>query len=290
MNTSLRFAVSTVAALASAAALGGCATMGRGSSSGSSGYRGTVMVQNQSGLRVCAVEPYVMGERHPTVSTELAPGASATFTAERDFPGVQVVECDTHRLLYGDPLAYLNDRQMSGGPLRSGSITLLAPDASPASGEGWSLPLAPVDPDEALRHYGVACMSRRDVPDGYAFMQDAGLAEQGLTLTRAAARRAGWTERYTVAVLVSDDWAPVQERRMTPAGPAMVTVARRVTFMVGARHDTGACTMRGLDLRQAFDGSEASGDVGLGGVGPVYQIPCSLLDAAGSFPAAATAG
>ncbi len=290
-NSSLRFALSAAVALTSAAVLDGCATMGRSGSSGSSGYRGTLTITNQTGLRVCAVDPYTVVERHPHVSEEIAPGASTTIAAERDINRFQVMECETNRLLFGDPLAFLNERQMHQGPIGGGQINLLAPGASGETGDnGWSFAMQPLDTDEALRHFGVACMSRRGVPDGYTFMQNEEAASAAITQLNAAVRAQGWTERYTFAAVVSDDWVPIQERRLTSEGPAMVTVGRRVTVMAGARHDTGYCSMRGQDVRQAYDGSEATSPLVLGGIGPVFQIPCTLLDAAASFPGAATGG
>lgn len=277
---------STSLILLASAALNAC-VVGRGSPSSSGrGYRGAVTVVNQSGLRVCAVDPYVMAERHPGVATEIPPGGSATFEAQRNFDRVQVLECDTQRLLYGDPLAFLADRQMHTQPL-AGRITLLPPGSRAAAGDGWSLPLEPVDVEAAVRHFGVAAMSRRDVPDGYRFMADPALASQGLSLMREAVRRAGWTERYTFAMVVSDDWAPMQERRQGAFGWSMATVARRVTLMMGAHHATNACTLRGMDLQEPFDGESSQGPVRLGGVGAVYQIPCALLDAMASQPGAA---
>lgn len=292
MNHSfLRMTLMAAVAVTSAAALDGCATLGRSGSSGRSGYRGPLTITNQSGLRVCAVDPYTVVERHPHVSEEIAPGASATIAAERNIDRFQVMECETNRLLFGDPLAFLNERQMHEGPIAGGQITLLAPEAGGGSGDnGWSFALQPLDTDEALRHYGVACMSRRSVPEGYAFMQDAEVAGAAVTLLNAATRARGWTERYTFAAVVSDDWAPIQERRMGTQGWSMVTVGRRVTVMAGARHQTGYCSMRGQDVRQAYDGSEATSPLVLGGIGPVFQIPCTLLDAAGSFPGASTGG
>lgn len=290
-HASLRFLGSVTVALVAAAALDGCATMGRSGSSESSGYRGTLTITNQSGLRVCSVDPYTQIERHPHLSDALAPGASASIAAERDINRFQVMECDTNRLLFGDPLAYLNDRQMHAGPIAGGQITLLAPNASGGSTDGgWAFALAPIDAETALQHYGVACMSRRGVPDGYTFMQDRDLAGEGITLLNAATRAAGWTERYTFAAVVSNEWTPIQERRTGSMGWSMVTVGRRVTMMAGARHETGYCSMRGQDLVQPFDGSDTTGPTRLGGIGPVFQIPCALLDAAASFPGAATAG
>ena len=288
-RTSLQVVVSSVLALASAAALDGCATMGRSSSSSSSGYRGTVTVTNQSGLRVCVVDPDAHIERHAMISEELAEGASATFVADRNIEHLQVMECGTNRLLYGDMLAYMNEQQRHSGPIQSGQITLLAPGASPASGgDAWTIPLVPVDVETALRNYGTACMSRRSVPEGYTFMQDEALAGEGITLLNAATRAAGWTERYTFAAIISSDWAPIQERRMGTEGWSMVTIGRRLTLMAGARHQTGSCSMRGQDLVQPFDGESATGETRLGGIGPVFQIPCALLDAVASFPGAAT--
>ena len=288
----LRVVVSMGVGLAAAASLEACASLGgtgSSSSSSSSGYRGTVTVTNQSGLRVCSFEPDAHIERHGQISTEIAPGASATFTADRDIIRFEAMECGTNRLLFGDPLAYMNDHQTHQGPMAGGHVTLLAPGASADAGDGgWSFAVEPLDPERALRHFGIACMSRRGVPDGYAFMQDANLAREGITLLNAATRAAGWTERYTFAAVVSDDWTPITERRMGSMGWSMVTVGRRVTMMAGARHQTGACSMRGHDLVQPFDGQSVTGTTRLGGLGPVFQIPCALLDAAATFPGGAT--
>lgn len=284
-TSSLRWLISASITMLGAASLNACVTGRSSGGGGATRYRGAVTVTNQSGLRVCAVEPYVMGERHPTVATEIAPGASATFNAERDFNRVQVLECGSNRLLYGDPLAFLNERQMHAAPL-AGRITLLPPGGTAAGGEGWSIPLDPVDVETAARRFGVACMSTRGVPDDYRFMDDADLAAQGLSLISAEATRAGWTERYSYARVVSRDWAPVQQRRVGAVGWSMVTVARRVTVMFGAHHGTGMCLVRGRDLQQGFDGESPTGPVQLGGIGPVYQIPCPLLDAMASLPGA----
>ncbi len=106
---------------------------------------------------------------------------------------------------------------------------------------------------------GVARMSRRGVPDRYRLMQTEEAASAAITLLNAATRAQNWTERHTFAAVVSDDWVPI----------------------AGAPHDL---------RRTAHDGSEATSPLVLGGIGPVFQIPCTLLDAASSFPGAATGG
>ena len=293
MNRSaLHFLGAASFALCAAASLNAC-VIGRSSgSSSSAGYRGTVTVTNASGLRVCAVEPDVRIERHPAmmIRTEIAPGASATLTAERDFIRVQITECGTNRLLYGDPHAYLNDRQTHQAPV-AGQITLLPPGAAAPSGaSGWQIPLEPIDLETATLHFASAVMSQRSLPEGYQFLHDAGVAGEGLALMRTAARRAGWTEQHTLAMVVSSQWQPITERRVGAVGWSNVTVGRRVTLMIGAHHQTGLCSVRGQDVRQAFDGESPQGPLQLGGIGNVEQIPCAVLDAMASLPGVSTGG
>lgn len=283
----LRILLSSSLVLGASLGLGACAVRGRGSSS-ASGYRGEVTVTNQSGLRVCLVEPDSRVEAHPSVTTEIAPGASATFEAQSNFTHVQVLECGTNRLLYGDPWAYLQDRQSHGEPL-AGRITLLPPGSpAPSGGSGWQIPLEPIDHETFVRHVAIAATARRDVPDGYAFLQDASLAAEGLRLMGEAVRRAGWRERFTTAILASDGWSPVTERRRGPMGWTDVVVARRLWAVFGGRYPSGRCGVRGQELRQPWDGESEQGPVQLGGIGDVVQVPCALLDALAAAPGAAS--
>ncbi|MFO0624425.1 MAG: hypothetical protein U0325_02320 [Polyangiales bacterium] len=274
--------------LMAAAALGLNACAMRGASTSTpSGYRGEVTVTNQSGLRVCLVEPDSRVEAHPSIAREIAPGASATFVAERNLTHVQVLECETNRLLYGDPWAYLQDRQTHPEPL-AGRITLLPPgSAAPAGGTGWQIPLEPIDGPTFVRHVAIAATARRDVPDGYTFLEDASLAADGLRLMREAVRRAGWTENFTTALLASDGWSPVTERRRGPLGWTDVVVARRLWAVFGGRYATGRCAVRGQELRQPWDGESEQGPTQLGGIGDVVQVPCALLDVLAAAPGAA---
>lgn len=286
----LHLLVSTSLVAASALGLGACAlrnSTGSGPSS-ASGYRGEVTVTNQSGLRVCLVDPDTRVEPHPSAATELAAGASATFNAERNFNHVQVLECGTNRLLYGDPWAYLHDRQTHNEPL-NGRITLLPPgSAAPAGGTGWQIPLEPVDPATFVRHVALAATARQDVPDSYVFLQDASLAADGLRLMGEAVRRAGWSERFTTALVASDAWSPVTERRRGPMGWTDVVVARRVWAVFGGRWSASRCGVRGQELRQPWDGDSEQGPVQLGGIGDVVQVPCAMIDVLAAAPGAAS--
>lgn len=282
----LRILLSSSLVFGAALGLGACAIRGGGSSR-AAGYRGEVTVANQSGLRVCLVEPDSHLEAHPSVTAEIPPGASAAFNAERDLRRVQVLECGTNRLLYGDPWAYLHDRQMHAEPL-AGRITLLPPGSpAPSGGTGWQIPLEPVEPETFVRHVAIAATARRDVPDDYAFLQDASLAADGLRIMQEAVRRAGWSERFTTALIASDAWSPLTERRRGPMGWTDVVVARRVWAVFGGRYRTGRCGVRGQELRQPWDGESEQGPVFLGGIGDVVQVPCALLDAIAAAPGAA---
>jgi hypothetical protein len=283
-----RILLSSSLVLGATLGLGACAIRGGdGGSSSPEAYRGEVTVANQSGLRVCLVEPDSRLEAHPSIAAEIPPGASATFNAERNLQRVQVLECGTNRLLYGDPWAYLHDRQMHTEPL-AGRITLLPPGApAPSGGVGWQIPLEPLAPETFVRHVAIAATARRDVPDDYTFLQDASLAADGLRLMQEAVRRAGWTERFTTALVASDAWSPLTERRRGPMGWTDVVVARRVWAVFGGRYSTGRCGVRGQELRQPWDGQSEQGPVFLGGIGDVVQVPCALLGAIAGTPGAA---
>ncbi len=282
-----RFAAFISTTITLGLALHGCRT-GQGSGGGGTDFRGTVTVTNQSGLRVCSVEPDVHLERFPAmaINTELAPGASATFSADTNFNRVQIMECETNRLLYGDPQAYLNDRQTNQSSV-AGQITLLAPgESAPSGGTGWFLPLEPLDVADATRHFAVAAMSVRNVPEGYTFMQDAELAGRTLGQMQTETTRRGWTERYTFAMVIGSDWRNVMDRRVVNGTQVDLVVARAIWVMLGAHHSTGHCSIRGQEAQQPFDGDTTQGESQLGGIGNVEQIPCSLLDAMVSQPGA----
>lgn len=258
---------------------------------GGSGYRGAINVRNESGLRVCGLYPESMGSSgsHDGTSDEIAPNATGTLNATRGFNRIQIVECETNRLLYGDPLAWLNDQQTHSGPLSAGQITLLAPGTTPPSGDsGWSIVLDPLDAGTAIHHIGAAGLGRQGLTGDETFMNDSALAGQALDLLRSAARRAGWSERYTSAMIISDDWSTIQERSVGYAASTMVTVARSVMFVAYARTSSNFCFARSQGLVQPYDGSSETGPVRLGGVGTTMQVPCALLDAAESAPGAST--
>lgn len=273
----------------------GCLSMfssnGRGSSgsssSSSSGYRGTVTVENRSQLHVCAIT-HSNTDTTEEVALDVAPGASATFQAAATVRHVQVLECGTNRLLYGNPLAWMNDQQeFAGGMLSVGKLVLLDPGASPATTQdSVSLVLAPKDGREALRDAFFAVMARR-ADDGRTFSSDEELSAQALSMIQRGGRSQGWTENFTAAVITWADWEPVREWQMTPAGRVQVTIARDHGFVAGARWPNGHCTVQNFGLRQPFDGSSPQGEVGFHGTGAQWPIPCALLTLMESYPNAA---
>lgn len=282
-------ALMMTALLASSTSTTGCLSMfSRGgqssSSSSATGYRGTVTLENRSQFRVCAIT-HTNNDTSEEVALDVAPGASATFQVSATMRRMQVLECETNRLLFGNPLAWMNDREeFPGGALTVGRIILLDPGSTPAaSTDSLSLVLAPKDGQEVLRDAFFAVMARR-ADDGRTFSSDTDLSAQALAMIQRGGRAQGWTENFTAAVITWADWEPVREWQMTPAGRAQVTIARDHGFVAGARWPNGHCSVQNFGLRQPFDGSSPQGEVGFNGVGAQWPIPCALLTLMESYP------
>lgn len=260
-----------------------------GSSSSSSGYTGTVTVENRSQLSVCSIA--AKGTEEGTETTvQLGPGQTATFEAARTIRYLQLTECETGRLLYGNPLAWLNDREGLGADtLTVGRVVLRDPGGSTSiEGGALSVSLVPMDANDALREAFFAVMARRQTDDR-VFMADSDLASQLLTLIRNGGRGQGWREDFQAAVITWNDWSTLTRRDNVDGRWADVPVGRELTYVAGARWPGGACTIQSFSARQAFDGETASGPIGHGGIGAQFPIPCSLLTAMGQYPNAATA-
>ncbi|MBL8685500.1 MAG: hypothetical protein JNK05_40365 [Myxococcales bacterium] len=265
----------------------GCISMRGGGSSGSSGsgFTGTVSVENRSQLSICSLSTTQGGDRGTEQAVTLGPGQTVTFQAERPVSRILLTECSTNRLLYGTGLGYLNDRERLGGELLTVSkIVLLDPGANGGvAGDTLSIALAPRDANDALRDTFFAVMAQRQ-DDERTFMADSDLASQLLTLLQSSARRQGWREQFQSAVITWQDWGVVRERRQGTESFTMVPVARELSFVAGARWPDGHCTAQSFSARQAFDGENATGELGFGGIGAQLQIPCVLLDQMRSYP------
>lgn len=262
---------------------------GASSSSGDeeTSYRGTVTVENRSQLSVCSIST-MEAERHSTDTVvELPPGGSATFESGGDVYRIQFSECGTHRLLYGDPLAWINEQEtVPGTQLHASRIVLLDPESAPIEEAGAvSIALVPHDVNDALRHAFIATLMQQ-VDDGRPFMSDEALAAELLQMLQRGAAAQGWHEHFEAAVVAVPEWTDVRQQQ----GASVVTVARDLQFVAAARWPHGACTVQSFGARQPYDGYSPQGVVGFNGIGDQLVIPCSLLEEMASYPYVATGG
>jgi hypothetical protein len=275
-------------ALCSLAAQGCLSMLQRGSTSSSSssaGYTGEVTVENRSQSNICSIAWTESGPTSYESAVQLGPGQRASFTARARLHRLQFAECETGRLLYGSPLAWINEREtVPGNELQVGRVIVLDPGAAPVSEAGVvSVSLVAHESQEVLRDAFYATMAQRAARDE-SFMADGPLASQLLTMLQRGAAAQGWTERFEAVVISVPDWRIVQRRQ----GQQMITIARDLQFVGGARWPNGHCSLQSFGARQPFDGDEPQGAVGFNGIGDQVVIPCSLLTAMSRYPNAAT--
>lgn len=223
---------------------------------GSNGVTGTVTFVNRSSADICTLQ---WGYNDRVVhAVQLGTGDSTTFEVENSSGQLILTECGGAYTVYGSQGRVGTPGQRLN-PIEASTVALYdAGGMEDRNGE------------HAIEVNRVPIADW--IPTIYAEgMNDRGVANEMLQLTRSHASSRGWSEDFRSAFTGVRDWTI---HRNQVSG---VVTHRTHTGVVAAQWPDGHCTIQQFGFRGDAAGS-GFGATYFHGVGPQWQTPCALLD------------